>query len=474
MRKLEELLRAMPGADKSARAKDAPSVPEPPPEEEGACPLCGGAGFVRPDVPLGHPDFGQAVPCRCVEQEGEEERLARLQHYSNLGPLTRLTFDNLIDRGRSSRPSDQERFKRCVDDARAFTEEPEGWLVLCGPSGCGKTHIAAAVANRCLERGRPALFTVVPDLLDHLRAAYQPSSEVGYDRLFEQVRNAPVLILDDLGTQSATPWAQEKLFQLINHRFNARLPTVVTTNVPLSQMDERLRMRLTDPSLARVYQLEERQLLEHQKLDLLRLERIRDMTFESFAVEDLSLSPRDQRRREDAHRAAMDFADEPQKWLVLTGQGDIVKTQLAAAIANRRRAHGETPLFVRVVDLLDLLREAQDWDSELSYRAVFQEVQEAPLLILHDLEIGAGSDRTRQMLFQLLNYRYMDRLPTVITTPHTLVKLQSDSGWERLASLLAGDPTFCSVVAVGEPTAQVEPLMRPRTARSGPRGRKPR
>jgi DNA replication protein DnaC len=52
------------------------------------------------------------------------------------------------------------------------------------------------------------LFVVVPDLLDHLRAAYNPDSEVGYDRLFEQVRNAPVLVLDDLGTQSATAWAQ--------------------------------------------------------------------------------------------------------------------------------------------------------------------------------------------------------------------------------------------------------------------------
>ncbi|MCH7580496.1 MAG: ATP-binding protein, partial [Chloroflexi bacterium] len=202
---------------------------EPPPVEldPDVCQECGGAGFVRLDLPIKDPNFGKPVQCRCIESETQQERTARLQHYSNIGPLTRLTFDNLISRGRSSDPRDQAHFQRCVEDAQAFAKDPQGWLVLVGASGCGKTHIAAAITNRCLELGTPALFVVVPDLLDHLRAAYRPDAEVSYDQLFEQVRTAPVLVLDDLGTQSATPWAEEKLFQLINHRYNARLPTVV-------------------------------------------------------------------------------------------------------------------------------------------------------------------------------------------------------------------------------------------------------
>jgi len=77
----------------------------------------------------------------------------------------------------------------------------------------------------------------VPDLLDHLRATYGPDSEVRFDERFEEVRDAPVLILDDLGTQNATPWAQEKLYQILNHRYNAQLPTVVTTNQDLADID---------------------------------------------------------------------------------------------------------------------------------------------------------------------------------------------------------------------------------------------
>ncbi|NIV30802.1 MAG: ATP-binding protein, partial [Anaerolineae bacterium] len=61
------------------------------------------------------------------------------------------------------------------------------------------------------------------------------------------------VILDDLGVHSATSWAQEKLFQLLNHRYNHRLPTVFTTSVPLEEMDDRLRTRLGDPSLSQVF-----------------------------------------------------------------------------------------------------------------------------------------------------------------------------------------------------------------------------
>src|SRR5438105_4159382 len=80
---------------------------------------------------------------------------------------------------------------------------------------------------------------------------------------------APVPVLDDLAPRSPTPWAQEKLFQLINHRYNERLPTVVTTNIAPEQLDERLRTRLPDASLARVYVLESKRPSDMRALDVL-------------------------------------------------------------------------------------------------------------------------------------------------------------------------------------------------------------
>ena len=127
-------------------------------------------------------------------------------------------------------PDKQRNLRQAYETARHYAEGPKGWLLVKGGYGSGKTHLAAAIANDRFSRGLPGLFIVVPDLLDYLRSTYSPTSEVTYDDRFESIRSAPLLILDDLGSQSATPWAQEKLFQLLNYRYNAQLPTVITTN----------------------------------------------------------------------------------------------------------------------------------------------------------------------------------------------------------------------------------------------------
>ncbi|HWQ29146.1 MAG TPA: ATP-binding protein [Dehalococcoidia bacterium] len=416
---------------------------------------------MRLRVPVDDPRFGQAVPCSCVLRETEEKRQRRLQRYSNLGPLTRLTFANLMRRGRSPATRDQERYQRCVEDAEAFAERPEGWLVLTGASGCGKTHIAAAVANRLIERGQPALFVVVPDLLDHLRAAYAPDAELSYDQLFEQVRNAPVLILDDLGTQSATPWAQEKLFQLINHRFNARLPTIVTTNLTLEQFDERLRTRLSDPSLARVWTLEERRPQELRGLDALNLPLFREMTFDRFDHRGLHLPPDQRRALENAYRHALAFAEKPENWLVFMGPHGAGKTHLAAAIANYRRQQGDDVTFVVVPDLLDFLRQSFSADQPATFHQVFESIRTAPVLVLDDLDVQANIPWVREKLFQLLNHRYAARLPTVITTA-----LSMDELGERLASRLV-DPTVCAVLYMGSANFHAQPASGAGTGRRG-------
>jgi DNA replication protein DnaC len=93
----------------------------------------------------------------------------------------------------------------------------------------------------------------VPGLLDFLRSTYSPNSMVSYDRRFSQIRTAPLLILDDFGTQSATPWAKEKLYQLFNYRYIMELPTVVTIAADaLEETDPRIRSRMLDYRLCTV------------------------------------------------------------------------------------------------------------------------------------------------------------------------------------------------------------------------------
>jgi DNA replication protein DnaC len=73
--------------------------------------------------------------------------------------------------------------------------------------------------------------------------------------LFESVRSAELLVLDDFGEQAGTPWAQEKLYQVINHRYNARLATVITTSSSLDEIENRISSRLVDPKISVLFNI---------------------------------------------------------------------------------------------------------------------------------------------------------------------------------------------------------------------------
>jgi DNA replication protein DnaC len=402
------------------------------------CPICKGAGFIHPLLRSGKPDFGQVVACRCSQKELGRERQTRLQRYSNLGLLTRLIFDNLLPKGRSGNPINQEQFSRAYQAAKAFAAEPGGWFVLSGPSGCGKTHLAAAIANECLSQGYPAFYITTPDLLDHLRSAYSPESEIPYDEFFSQVRNAPLLVLDDLGAQTSTSWAKEKLDQLLTHRFNSELPTVIVTIVPVEQMDERLHTRLTDSKLCQVYVLEERP-SSPDYTGGLELGLLKDMTFEKFDYKRVNLPPEQRENLEQAFRVALDFSQSPDGWLVLMGVTGCGKTHLAAAIANYRLQAGKPALFVVVPEFLDHLRSAFSPESKVSYDQLFETAKNAPLLILDDFGEQSATPWAQEKLYQVINYRYNARLPTVITTSCSLDEIESRVS-SRLTDIKISNP----------------------------------
>jgi DNA replication protein DnaC len=208
----------------------------------GVCPRCKGAGYLRLDVPFGHPNFGRPVPCECKEAALKERRRQQLRSMSNLEAFRDKSFKNF----NYSVPGVRQAYQAALE----YVRDPDGWLLLIGPNGCGKTHLAAAIANLCLENGSLVLFATVPDLLDHLRAAFAPDAPEVYDQLFARMREAELLVLDDLGAQQSSPWANEKLFQLLNYRYNLRCPTVITANPRgLQAIDERIRSRLTDTAL---------------------------------------------------------------------------------------------------------------------------------------------------------------------------------------------------------------------------------
>ena len=388
------------------------------------CPICGGLGYVRADVPVDHPDFGKLVPCTCRLEELREQRVSSLRTMSELETLGRMTFDSFSPDVPGLSPEKRANLRWAYDEAHAFAEKPEGWLVFKGGYGCGKTHLAAAIANRCVERGRPVLFITVPDLLDQLRATFGPAAPTqqgpAYETRFHEIRTAPVLLLDDLGTESATSWAREKLYQIFNYRYNAQLPTVITTNHELEDIPLRLRSRIVDPDLTRIVSITapdyRRSGLAQDQSDLSSLSLHGDQTFDNFDLRQGELPPEEETSIEEAYDKARAFAEDPQDWLLFTGTYGCGKTHLAAAIANYRVAEGYSALFVVVPDLLDHLRATFNPNSTVSFDKRFEEVRRTSLLILDDLGTESATPWAREKLYQVFDYRYNARLPTVITT----------------------------------------------------------
>jgi DNA replication protein DnaC len=415
------------------------------------CPICEGVGYLRTDLPIDHPDFGKLELCSCRQGQVEQAIRQRLYAMSNLDELHHLTFENFLPRGRIGlSPIQADSLEEAYNHAYRFAQTLEGWLVLKGTYGCGKTHLAAAIANFAVSLGVPTLFLTIPDLLDSLRFSYQ-NPEVAFEERFEEIRRAKLLVLDDFGTQNATPWAQEKLFQIINYRYINRLPLVVTTNLALNQIEGRIRSRLVDPEMVtfkRIMAPDYRNPTDPSGLSVISsLDLLGNQKFSTFSLrQDEKIPAEDLKSLEKGYQLARDFAGDPQGWLVLMGSYGSGKTHLAAAIANFLTDQGVPNIFVVIPDLMDHLRATFNPNSTVSYDQLFDEVRTTQVLILDDLGTQSTTPWVREKLYQLFNHRYNSRMPTVITTSNSLDEMDP-----RLRSRML-DKRVCKVVALTAPS----------------------
>lgn len=430
-------------------------------------------GYVRWDVPIGHEKFGKVEVCVCRTDELVDNARDRLYALSNLDRLSHLTFDNFSTRGNPRAefvtPQEMDSLQEAREVAETFAASLQGWLLLEGGYGSGKTHLAAAIANQAATRGIPTLFITVPDLLDSLRFSYS-DPETTFEARFEEIRGADLLVMDDFGTQNATSWAQEKLFQIINHRYINKLPTVITTNLILDEVEARIRSRLQDSDFVRHVKItagDYRRPNETSNpgISMLSLPDIKAMTLGNFSTRDdevgqeivtttikerqdnfgrsqktkeivkEQVTPQHVKRLHEALNAAALFAEAPEGWLVFLGPSHSGKTHLAAAIGNYRLKSGGQVILAAVSDLLDYLKTTFRPNSDVSFDRRFYEIQTTPLLMLDDLkESGSSSTWAEDKLNQILNHRYYGGLPTVITStldPDSFAK-SYPSLWNKL------------------------------------------
>ncbi len=181
------------------------------------------------------------------------------------GPLSRMdtaflhkdrSFQNFnVDSGSQE---DNQFLQNALNEARRFAAQPLSWLVLNGPHGCGKTHLAAAIANTWLAQRKSVLFLEFTDLEDLVRQTVQSQYRGQNDSgpslpdLFDTLKNMPYLVIDgytyrtpkvDYTASERGSWVRRKIKNLLDYRYYALNPTVVTMCIQDDEIEDWLLSR---------------------------------------------------------------------------------------------------------------------------------------------------------------------------------------------------------------------------------------
>lgn len=183
-------------------------------------------------------DYSRVVVCQCVKQARDEQRKVNLLKYCELPRKGKaMTFESFRL---------TENLREAFDACRAIAEgtSEDLWVTLMSDTGRGKTHLAVAVVNYWLARNKPAKYVYVPLLMKELKDGFGQTGSDSYKSRYETFLNAPLLVMDDLGTENRTPWVQEHLDTLFDYRLMHELPMVITTNCKFDELPFRIASRL--------------------------------------------------------------------------------------------------------------------------------------------------------------------------------------------------------------------------------------
>lgn len=166
-----------------------------------------------------------------IDWDAQDRRIAAAQKAEK----SKILLSRLDGRYREASPRHavSTRWLQAYRDGRCVN------LLINGPTGVGKTWEAAGITRELLLTDTvPVVFAHVPDMLDKLRPNQDGLSDIG------QFQAAPVLVLDDLGAEKPSEWVDEQLYRLADFRHNKLLPTIVTANMSVQQLEIRYNDRL--------------------------------------------------------------------------------------------------------------------------------------------------------------------------------------------------------------------------------------
>lgn len=182
-----------------------------------ACPECNGIGYIRFDVPVGHPKFGKVDRCPNARVRTHEKSLQADEIDPRIGltadELRNLNWD-LVKKGVNQ--ADQ----ACEVTRRAYMSG-YGMVFMYGGYGQGKSLVLKIAVAAALNKGKRAAYANLASVLDDIRTAYDERENKMTElvRRMEWWASLGVLAIDELDKVGQTEWARERIFQLLDARY---------------------------------------------------------------------------------------------------------------------------------------------------------------------------------------------------------------------------------------------------------------
>ena len=173
--------------------------------------------------------------------EEQEKRRQRIADILGRSGIKKRYLSRTID-SFSVTAENKRSFEVATDYIKNFREyftQGKG-LYLEGPCGTGKTHLAIAIALAIINTGVPVICKTSIDILGDIKRCYERNSEVTEEEVLEAYKTVDLLIIDDLGKEQVTEWSVPVLYSILNERYEALLPTIITTNYNTTALAEKL------------------------------------------------------------------------------------------------------------------------------------------------------------------------------------------------------------------------------------------
>ena len=175
--------------------------------------------------------------CKCEKEREAKEKeeaerrdlMERIKRYRKMGfPESQMQFWTFANDDQS-RPKLTEMAKRYVNNFDTFYKEGKG-LLLHGDVGTGKTYIACMIANALIDKGYPVLVTNFARILNTLQGTFEKQEYL------DSLNQFKLLVIDDLGVERDTGFAKEQIFNIIDSRYRAGKPMIITTNLTMQRL----------------------------------------------------------------------------------------------------------------------------------------------------------------------------------------------------------------------------------------------